>query len=109
MKSTDYSPMEIREHAVALVQLAEKADRMQRAAETLIDMYIANRGWGGKFPAQADKAKPRHLAANSHEFISCITPGHAKSRKDRRESKYWRAWDDLRKAIGDETLPKDVS
>ncbi len=71
-------------------KLQEESGQLRLALETLVNMYVANRGSGGEFPYP-------------HEFIACITPKHASSMTlvERRLSKVWSAWDAARIALGE--------
>lgn len=57
--------------------------RMRKALQRLIRMYVANLGRPGS------------------EFISCITPEHSSdlSPEARKKSKVWAAWDEAREAV----------
>lgn len=61
---------------------------LRDALETLVDMYVANRGSDGKFP-------------HPHEFISCITPRAVSemTAKQRKADRTWRAWDAARATL----------
>ncbi len=63
-----------------------RINQLEIAMERLVKLYVANRG-----------------AGQTREFISCITPQHAASmtKKARRESTCWNAWDTARKLLGD--------
>ena len=58
---------------------------LETAANNLINLYIANRG------------------SKDGEHISCITPKslNEMTNKERRKCHVWKAWDDLREAIGE--------
>lgn len=55
--------------------------KLEGALETLVEMYVANRGH------------------RTNEFIACITPGSRPV--DRRKSPCWKAWDNARRALGE--------
>jgi hypothetical protein len=66
------------------MSVEKENEKLRKCLATLVKMYVANRGTDG-------------------EFISCITPDNASSmtKKERRESKTWRAWDSARRALGE--------
>lgn len=66
-----------------VTKLEAKCKAMEAALSTLVKMYVANLG-------------------TRHEFISCITPRHASamSKRERKESETWAAWDAARAALG---------
>jgi hypothetical protein len=67
-------------------RLSSAEYEMRNALETLVKMYVANRG--------------RSSGHHSHEFITCITPDHRSNTKDTCE--VWHAWDMARRALGED-------
>ena len=55
-------------------------DELRASAQAIVDMYIANK-------------------ATKYEFVCCITPIGKEARET---SKVWKAWDRLRRALGED-------